>query len=55
MYAIVSLAITFICYTGDDHHLHQCEDEKGYLITIYFVAFLMFGLKPREPEKKKEE
>merc|ERR1712156_475131 len=33
MYAIVSLAITFICYT----------------------AFLMFGLKPREPEKKKEE
>jgi len=33
MYAIVSLAVTFICYT----------------------AFLMFGLKPREPEKKKEE
>jgi len=33
MYAIVSLAITFMCYT----------------------AFLMFGLKPREPEKKKEE
>ena len=23
MYAIVSLAITFICYTGDDHHLHH--------------------------------
>jgi len=33
MYAIVSLAVTFMCYT----------------------AFLMFGLKPREPEKKKEE
>jgi len=33
MYAIVSLAVTFIAYT----------------------AFLMFGLKPREPEKKKEE
>merc|ERR1739846_168099 len=33
MYAIVSLGVTFICYT----------------------AFLIFGLKPREPEKKKEE
>jgi len=33
MYAIVSLAVTFMCYT----------------------AFLMFGLKPRETEKKKEE
>merc|ERR1712203_1202679 len=33
MYAIVSLAITFMCYT----------------------AFLLFGLKPKEPEKKKEE
>jgi len=33
MYAIVSLAVTFMAYT----------------------AFLMFGLKPREPEKKKEE
>merc|ERR1712066_1157571 len=33
MYAIVSLAIPFMCYT----------------------AFLLFGLKPKEPEKKKEE
>jgi len=33
MYAIVSLGVTFMCYT----------------------AFLIFGLKPREPEKKKEE
>merc|ERR1712029_522212 len=33
MYAIVSLGVTFICYT----------------------AFLIFGLKPKEPEKKKEE
>jgi len=33
MYAIIALALTFMCYT----------------------AFLMFGLKPKEPEKKKEE
>ena len=50
MYAIVSLAITFICYTGKRNEIFLHFGDQ-----LFILAFLMFGLKPREPEKKKEE
>ena len=53
MYAIVSLGVTFICYTG----MEKLDYLRLYFRLCFeiFLAFLIFGLKPREPEKKKEE
>ena len=50
MYAIVSLGVTFICYTGQNNNVFTIDSNE-----LDILAFLIFGLKPREPEKKKEE